>query len=149
MSGYQQFLYLHMVVHLLVALPLLFLGWKGWGAKGVGWGLAGTFGIDSDHFFRLFLHPSEFWDRLLAWNLFDGERAPFLLFHSFELAFVLMLVGWIWKDRLWPFLVVGAAFFVHLSLDMGTYALLGLHPAFYTWTGWVLGLSKVVWGQTF
>ena len=147
MSGYQQFLWLHLGVHFLVALPLLYLGWRGWGAKGAGVALAGTYGIDADHFVRLVLHPTEFWERLRTWNLFDGERAPFLLLHSFELALVLLLVGWIWKRRLWPVLLVGAAFFVHLSLDMGTYALLGLHPAYYTLTGWVLGLSQGLWGQ--
>ncbi|MDT8445868.1 MAG: hypothetical protein RRB13_03085 [bacterium] len=144
MSGYQTFLITHMLLHLAVAAPLFVLAYNRWNKAGLLVVFAGSWGIDSDHFIHLITKPTIAVQRLLDGALFDSPY-PFLPLHSVELALALMWIGWKYSKRAWPLLLLGFSFTIHIGFDLGSYMASGLHPLYYSYTGWLLGVAQDRW----
>lgn len=120
---YQKYLLYHESVHFIVALPVCYICYRWFGKKTIWIVFLTTYLVDIDHLFFLLCEGVRITGikmRLENGGIF-GDSTPFLILHGFDLAVILIIIGYYWKKYKWLFTPIGLSLFYHLVVDMVSY----------------------------
>lgn len=115
-------LFLHELIHLLPVIPIsLFVYWRFRSLKPVLAVFLATYLIDLDHLFDYwhFIGRVDFWQYFLDFDFWEKSQKAYVLAHSWELAGILGVWGWLRHRPM--ILAIALAIAGHLLVDQISY----------------------------